>query len=84
MVYPAVKEVLYINPLGETQDALQRYKASWRAFITRRFANGLEDSGPSSWSFNTRIHSKQTDSVSCGVLVLKVTKNVVNFFIKGT
>lgn len=78
VILPHKKTVLYIDPLGELDEKKNSILQSWKTFINRRFSAGLESSGPSKWKAETLKHSKQMDSVSCGVYVMKVGKTFIN------
>jgi Ulp1 family protease len=74
VVLPHRKTLLYIDPLGELDEKKNAVLKSWKTFINRRFSEGLEAAGPSKWKIETVHHSKQQDSVSCGVYVMKVSR----------
>jgi len=64
---------MYINPLGKFATRKESILRCWKTFMNRRFACGYETSGPKKWTLRPTLHhSRQADSVSCGIFVMKV------------
>ncbi|XP_062621423.1 uncharacterized protein LOC134283018 [Saccostrea cucullata] len=77
VVMPKEKTIKYIDPLGELTKKGCNILRSWKTFINRRFSAGLESTGPSKWKLETIQHSKQMDSVSCGVFIMKFAELLI-------
>ncbi|KAK2187423.1 hypothetical protein NP493_166g04019 [Ridgeia piscesae] len=83
--YPSVRNIVYVNPLGEKPTRIKAILNAWSA-ITKRHPN----EGPqTTWKVTLRPHTRQQDGHSCGVLVMKfadlllagkdlMTENTVN------
>ncbi|KAL5010467.1 hypothetical protein ScPMuIL_012772 [Solemya velum] len=68
VIYPKERKTLYLNSLGEGKLMLDSYKAATRAMMRSIMGNEL---GIGRWKCVTLPHSKQTDSVSCGLFVCR-------------
>ena len=67
--YPSVRDIVYVNPLGEKPTRIKAILNAWNA-ITKRHPN----EGPqTTWKVTLRPHTRQQDGHSCGVLVMKVS-----------
>ena len=76
ILFPNKYEILYMNPMGETEGHAEIVASAWRKYFRRRQEDGIEPC-PGKWKVVTEKHSKQMDGDSCGVFVLKV-KTVVS------
>ncbi|KAM9751326.1 uncharacterized protein ACNS7B_008209 [Menidia menidia] len=78
VIYPQEKKSLFLNPLGESKQDIQKCLQITRAFMRKKGCN------VSRWTCDTVKHPKQQDSTSCGVFSLKfaekiLSKEVVDF-----
>lgn len=69
-IMPKDQVLFYLNPLGESFSRLQRIEEKWKDLLFGRENIGIVES-PTEWFVHTKEHARQTDSTSCGVLVLK-------------
>ncbi|XP_061172143.1 uncharacterized protein LOC133181613 [Saccostrea echinata] len=65
------KSLLIIDPMGETKTTCQLIFKLWINYLTQR---GHDAEG---WKIDTIHHSKQQDSVSCGVYCMKFAEGIV-------
>lgn len=65
------KSLLIIDPMGENKTTCQLIFKLWTNYLTHR---GYDAEG---WKIDTIHHSKQQDSVSCGVYCMKFAEAVV-------
>ncbi|XP_027893837.1 uncharacterized protein LOC114157181 [Xiphophorus couchianus] len=78
VIYPQDKKSLFLNPLGESKQDIQKCLQITRAFMRKKGCN------VSRWTCDTVKHPKQQDSSSCGGFSLKfaekiLSKEVVDF-----
>ncbi|XP_072563653.1 uncharacterized protein [Paramormyrops kingsleyae] len=79
----AVKEIIAVldpNAHCETEDSARAAKRFSEFFKMRRIQHGLEDWVDIKWKPSTIEHTKQTDSSSCGVFVMKMAAEMVTSF----
>ncbi|XP_062585887.1 uncharacterized protein LOC134247563, partial [Saccostrea cucullata] len=69
VVYPSTKKLVYINPLGELKRTMKDIGDKWRK------VNEISEDG---WKVETTKHTKQYDSNSCGVYVVKFAELVIS------
>jgi len=67
--YPSVRNILYVNPLGEKPTRIKAILDAWH-IITKRFPNDIPQA---TWTVTLRPHTRQQDGHSCGVLVMEVS-----------
>ncbi|KAK2146260.1 hypothetical protein LSH36_622g02007 [Paralvinella palmiformis] len=60
-------------PLWELDYRTKQIAESCKIFLRRRFHEGLSNKTGQTWKIITCNHSKQMDSVSCGIFVMKYT-----------
>ncbi|XP_052063070.1 uncharacterized protein LOC127702809 [Mytilus californianus] len=72
IILPQEKMICYYNPMGETFLSLHTLMENWYFFMKERSDFMLDGNG--TWRFNVLDHSKQLDSISCGVYVLKMAE----------
>ncbi|XP_053392117.1 uncharacterized protein LOC123539246, partial [Mercenaria mercenaria] len=71
IIRPATKTIVYINPMGELESTKQTILQNWYEFMQGRVERGIENSEVSGWTVTSVPHSKQRDTDSCGVFVIK-------------
>ncbi|KAH3707107.1 hypothetical protein DPMN_066503 [Dreissena polymorpha] len=71
VVQPKDNKVLYINPMGEQNVSQQQILQQWIKFVHIRRLSSIDMGGPIHWNILCPRHAKQSDSISCGVYVLK-------------
>ncbi|XP_066936518.1 uncharacterized protein [Clytia hemisphaerica] len=71
VIYPKQREVLLVDPFGETRSTLRQTKQLWEASMTRHFE------GVQTWQINSTQHPKQTDMISCGAFCLKFAECIL-------
>ena len=67
--YPSVRNILYVNPLGEKPIRIKAILDAWH-IITKRCPNEVPQA---TWTVTLRPHTRQQDGHSCGVLVMEVS-----------
>ncbi|XP_052216888.1 uncharacterized protein LOC127834853 [Dreissena polymorpha] len=77
VVQPKDNKVLYINPMGEQNVSQQQILQHWIKFVHIRRSSSIDMGGPTHWNILCPRHAKQSDSISCGVYVLKVMESVI-------
>ena len=72
VVFPPEREIAYLNPLGELQKDRKRVHDAFCKFFVSRSNCGTERRYDGQWKDKIIEHTKQLDSHSCGVHVIKV------------
>ncbi|MEQ2293905.1 hypothetical protein AMECASPLE_038181, partial [Ameca splendens] len=70
VIYPQDKRSLFLDPLGESKQDIQKCLQITRAFMRKKGCS------VSWWTCDTVKHPKQQDSTSCGIFALKVHTNL--------
>ncbi|XP_062583252.1 uncharacterized protein LOC134245018 [Saccostrea cucullata] len=78
VIYPSEKRLLYINSLGESKRNLTNIGEKWRKYILGRRSVGVSELSHEGWKVETTKHTKQYDSNSCGVYVVKFAELVIS------
>nr|XP_022298783.1 uncharacterized protein LOC111107733 [Crassostrea virginica] len=78
VIHPGDKKLVYINPLGELKRTMQNIGVKWREFILGRVRRGVNELSEDGWKVETVKHTKQYDSNSCGVYVVKFAELVIS------
>ncbi|KAK2173489.1 hypothetical protein NP493_867g01010 [Ridgeia piscesae] len=65
--YPSVRNIVYVNPLGEKPTRIKAILNAWNA-ITKWHPNKVPQG---TWKVTLRPHTRQQDGHSCGVLVME-------------
>jgi Ulp1 family protease len=72
VVFPADRNVTYLNPLGELDATRKTILNGWRRFFNSRAKSEMKYSNRGEWTDKVIAHAKQLDSHSCGIHVVKV------------
>ena len=67
--YPSVRNIVYVNPLGEKPTRIKAILNAWSAITKRHQIEGPQ----ATWKVTLRPHTRQQDGHSCGVLVMEVS-----------
>ena len=74
MIHPKLKEVTYLNPMGELSGRNEAILKHWKSFLTMlspSTRSSHKDADEWKMAEQAHPHPKQQDSVSCGVFVLE-------------
>jgi Ulp1 family protease len=72
VVFPPERNIAYLNPLGELQKDRKRVHDAFCKFFASRSKSVTEKRYGANWKEKVIQHTKQQDSHSCGVHIIKV------------
>ena len=67
--YPSVRNIVYVNPLGEKPTRIKAILNAWNV-INKRYPKEVPQA---IWKVTLRPHTRQQGGHSCGVLVIEVS-----------
>ncbi|CAG2199233.1 unnamed protein product [Mytilus edulis] len=77
VILPQKRELIYMNPLGESPKRKDQYLQNWLLFLAERYNRGIGEIPLDGWSIGSKAHRRQMDSHSCGVFTLKFAELVL-------
>ncbi|CAC5364762.1 unnamed protein product [Mytilus coruscus] len=77
VILPQKRELIYMNPLGESTKRKDQYLQNWLLFLAERYNRGIGEIPFDGWSIGSKVHRRQMDSHSCGVFTLKFAELVL-------
>jgi Ulp1 family protease len=77
VVFPPQREIVYMNPLGELENTRRKVMEAWCRFFDFRMKTSKEKKYHGGWNERIVQHTKQQDSHSCGIHIIKVRNKCI-------